>query len=392
MANTNKTIYGLFNDSFPPVLDGVTLTVVNYTKWLVEAGKPVSVVTPWHPVDIPHPNYDIYRYFSIPVYNRKPYRYGYPLFDYKIWRKMREVPFKIVHAHCPFSSGRLARYAANYHKVPLVATFHSKYRDDLKKGLIKPIFDFVMKRLVEFYNTADAVWIPQASVEETLREYGITAPVTVVENGNDFVGDVQEIKALKQQARLAHNIPDSKLVLLFVGQHIEAKGVMIIIDSLRLLADRGIDFEMHFAGTGNHVEAMKRRCQSLNIDKYVTFHGVIQEREKLRDLYMAADLFLFPSFYDNAPLVVREAAAMLTPSILPIGSTSAENIVNGENGFLTHTTAKDYADVVASLASDRGAISHAGQGAHNTICRSWQDVVNEVIGRYDKIISRYYSR
>lgn len=40
------------------------------------------------------------------------------------------------------------------------------------------------------------------------------------------------------------------------------------------------------------------------------------EREILKRYYVAADLFLFPSLYDNAPLVIREAAALGTPSVL----------------------------------------------------------------------------
>ena len=35
----SREVYGLFNDSFPPVLDGVTLTVENYSRWLHEAGR-----------------------------------------------------------------------------------------------------------------------------------------------------------------------------------------------------------------------------------------------------------------------------------------------------------------------------------------------------------------
>ena len=42
-----KKYYGLFNDSFTPVLDGVTLTVENYCKWLKQSGREVCVVTPW---------------------------------------------------------------------------------------------------------------------------------------------------------------------------------------------------------------------------------------------------------------------------------------------------------------------------------------------------------
>ena len=58
----------------------------------------------------------------------------------------------------------------------------------------------------------------------------------------------------------------------------------------------------------------------------------------------AADLFLFPSMYDNAPLVVREAAMMGTPSVILKGSTASEVIVDGVNGFLADQTPDSYAD------------------------------------------------
>ena len=34
-------LYGIFNDSFPPILDGVTLTVQNYAHWL--SMNPVNI-------------------------------------------------------------------------------------------------------------------------------------------------------------------------------------------------------------------------------------------------------------------------------------------------------------------------------------------------------------
>lgn len=135
---TGPNLYGLFNDSFPPVLDGVTLTVENYCQWLAAAGHKVCVVTPWTPGPCPEGDFTMYRYLSLPIYNRHPYRYGYPRFDPFIWRKLRSTPFRLVHAHCPFSSGRLAAYAARKHDIPLVATFHSKYRTDLERSLPGP--------------------------------------------------------------------------------------------------------------------------------------------------------------------------------------------------------------------------------------------------------------
>ena len=175
--------------------------------------------------------------------------------------------------------------------------------------------------------------------------------------------------------------------MLFVGQHILEKGLKIIIEALALLGN--MPFRMNFIGTGYAAGDMKRLAESLHLEDRVTFHGVITDRETLRRYYAASDLFLFPSFYDNAPLVVREAAAMGTPSILLTGSTAAEMISDGENGFLTSRTPTDYARLISAIATDREALGRAGKGARATLCRSWQNVVGEVINRYDEIIDRY---
>ena len=180
-------LYGIFNDSFPPILDGVTLTVENYVYWLMKKGLKPCVVTPWNPVSTPV-DCEIMKFFSLPIQSRKPYRYGYPKLDPFIWKKLRNTNFRLVHAHCPFSTGRLGVYVKKKNGVPLIGTFHSKYRDDLKHSFKSApwMVNIIMKRILNFFNACDEVWIPQAQVEETVREYGYKGPLTVVENGNDF--------------------------------------------------------------------------------------------------------------------------------------------------------------------------------------------------------------
>lgn len=386
-----RCVYGLFNDSFPPALDGVTLTVQNYAKWLAAQNQRVCVITPWDPYDFPHPEFEMHRYFSVPLYRRHPYRYGYPRLDPLIWWWLRRLPFKIVHAHCPFSSGRLAQYAARRHDIPLVATFHSKYQTDLARVLSKPMLKFQMRRIRNFYNSVDALWIPQAAVEETVREYGITAPVAVVDNGNDFYVADSELDAVKRQARMDMAVPEGRLMLLFVGQHIKEKGVDVIIDALRLLPE-SLDWQMHFVGNGYAEGEMKRRVASLNLADRVVFHGVIGDREGLRRIYAAADLFLFPSFYDNAPLVVREAAALGTPAVLLEGSTAAEVITHGQNGFLSERTPRAYADAIMQIHQHPDILREMQLGARSSLCRSWRNVMEEVVERYNDIICRYESK
>lgn len=151
MKENEEKYLGLFNDSFPPVMDGVTLTVTHYADWLLQAGLRPCVVTPDSP-DKPEVPYPVLRYFSLPIASRHPYRYGYPRLDFSIRRRLRDTPFALVHAHSPFSAGRLALQTARRQGVPQVATFHSKFRTDLEHSLrfFPSLVNWVMKRLVNF--------------------------------------------------------------------------------------------------------------------------------------------------------------------------------------------------------------------------------------------------
>lgn len=385
---TDKHI-GIFNDSFPPIIDGVTLTVEHYAEYFQEKGKNPLVVTPWNPVKVEKP-YPVERFFSLPIKNRHPYRYGYPKLDPFIWRKMREIPFEIVHAHSPFSTGRLGVYAKKHQGVPLIGTFHSKYREDLKHSFRSTpwMVPIIMKRILDFFNACDEVWIPQAQVEETVREYGFKGPLTVMENGNDFKAIPEDgIAEVKRLARQDLGIADDELSMLFVGQHIYEKGIDIIFETL-LRLDRWMKWRMDFIGDGYAREDLIKKIHQHNLEDRVKVHGVVTDREKLQKHYAAADLFLFPSLYDNAPLVVREAAAMGTPSIIPEGSTASEVITDGENGFLTTRTPDDMASLILSLYADRRWIRHAGIGASKTLVKSWDEVMEEVMDRYRSLIAR----
>ena len=50
--------------------------------------------------------------------------------------------------------------------------------------------------------------------------------------------------------------------------------------------------------------------------------------------------------------MVREAAAVDTPAILLEGSTAAELVRDGDNGFLTRRTPEAYAAAIRAIASD----------------------------------------
>lgn len=382
-------MFGIFNDCFPPVMDGVSVATRNYAYWLHQKGEQVCVVTPSADEYEDREPFPVLRYCSIPLIFRNPYRMGLPQFDRHIRKSLNELPFSLVHAHCPFSSGKLALQQARMRHIPMVATFHSKYRADFERFMpIKAVVDYLIRDVVDFYNQADEVWIPQASVEETLREYGYRGKIEVVDNGNDFAGTFSEEE--RKQVRLQLGLKADEPLLLFVGQHIYEKNLDFLLRSVALLKD--MPFRMFFIGTGYAASALQELARHLGLENRVSFLGRIIEREQLRRYYLAADLFLFPSRYDNAPLVVREAAALHTPSLMLEGSTASAVIRNGENGFLTTENTEEYAGRIRSILQDLDLLARVAQGASDSLARSWEDIAGEVADRYRNLMNRFSRR
>ena len=377
---------GLFCEVFPPIMDGVAVCVQNYAYWMQKKMGAVSMVTP-HARNAHYESYDyqILDYMSIPVPGRAPYVTGVPRLDLGFQNRLRQHQFKIIHAHSPFSAGNLAVRVARKQGVPMIATFHSKFKDDFKKEVK---FDFLVKPMlnavVSFFNKADEVWVPQESVKEVIREYGYKGPLEVVENGSDLAADYPDSYFADARAKLG--IGPDEFVLLFVGQHIWQKNTRLVIEALERLND--LPFRMFFVGTGYAAGEMKSLVHEKGLDSKVTFTGMLTSREEIVTYYAAADLFLFPSLYDNAPLVVREAAALHTPSIMLEGSTAATILRDGENGFLSPQDLDSFVARVRSLMADRDLVRRVGLTASRSIVRPWEDVVDEGLDRYDALIAR----
>ena len=375
----------LFNDSFPPVMDGVSVCVNNYAYWMQKKVGDVAVITPNVPgADYSVHDFDVIDFFSVPVPFRKPYVTGVAEMDPAFLRKIAQSRFKIVHAHCPFGSGQAAQRIAKLQNIPCIATFHSKYRDNFSRVIPeKHVVDLIIKRIISFYEGADQVWVPQASVEEVIREYGYKGKVEVVDNGSDLCADYPEKYFV--EARESMGIGQDEFVLLFVGQHIWEKNVKFIIEALEAIKD--LKFRMFFVGTGYAADAMKELVSEKGLDRQVTFIGNITERERIKKFYAAADLFLFPSLYDNAPLVVREAAALHTPAVMVRGATASSILSDGENGFLIGDDVKSFEAKLRELIADPQRVHRVGVQASRSIVRSWEDVVGEVLDRYNALIA-----
>ena len=376
---------GLFCDAFPPVMDGVSVCMQNYAYWMQKKVGGVCVVTPNVPgADYSEHDYKVFDYLSVPVPMRHPYVTGIAEIDPTFLARIATTRFKILHAHCPFASGMAAMRISRLQQIPLVATFHSKYRDDFSRVLPKLAVDMIIDQIIDYYERADLVWVPQESVIDVIREYGFKGHVEVMDNGSDLVADYPEKYFVEARQRLG--IAPEEFVLLFVGQHIWEKNPRLIIEGLARIPD--VPFRMFFVGIGYAAEEMKALVSERGLDDRVTFVGSITDRKKLTDYYAASDLFLFPSLYDNAPLVVREAAALHSPAVMAKGATASTILEDGVNGFLVDNDPDKMAELLRELIHDPERVHRVGVQASRTIVRSWEDCVEEVIDRYNSLLKK----
>ncbi|MDD4164295.1 MAG: glycosyltransferase [Eubacteriales bacterium] len=370
---------GQFCDVYPPETDGVGMVVKSYTEELTKLNHRCYYISPKIPNYSDTHDFPTFHYMSIRLANGI-YRAGVPIIDIPYRKSIKKTSFDIIHAHSPFSAGREALRIAKKQNVPLVSTFHTKYYDDFySKTHSKLLAKTGIRYIVDFYNDCDEIWAVNNSTSDVLREYGYKKDIQIMPNGtNSWHPAPGGENAAKERFGLRND-----RIFLFVGQQDWKKNIKHIIEALKIYSSSESDFKMVFAGKGSDEEEIKEFVNNLGLSSRCLFTGHISDRELLMSLYAQADLFIFPSLYDNAPMVVREAAAAGTPSLLLRNSCAAEGITHDYNGFLCDNTPKSIAECISSSLPKANQV---GLNAQKTIPISWSSIMIDVESRYKNLI------
>lgn len=138
-------------------------------------------------------------------------------------------------------------------------------------------------------------WLANMCKESYLNKFKICN----IPNGIEH----DEVKLCKDELRDKYNIPKEKRVILFVAADIrdERKGIKYILDIIPKCT------EYIFVAMGKEIHDVK-------FDNFIQL-GYINERNKINEIYSAADVFVIPSIDDNFPTTVLEAFANSIPVV-----------------------------------------------------------------------------
>ena len=382
-------------DSFPPIIDGVGRCVLECAKEFTTGGHGRCIVVTPHVPGRDYSNYPfpVFHFSSLPLPNME-YRAGYPYMP-SLVKKIGELKIDIIHAHSPFTAMTISKKLRKKFNVPIVYTQHTKWEYDIASAVGIPVIAKALEKYIySNINAADDVWAVSKKTGEHIVDRGFSGEFTVMQNGTDFPraeANPDLLRDIEQKYPLGENVP----VLLFVGRMMWYKNQMLTFEALEILNKSGFDFRMFFIGDGIDLADMKKTVRDKNLCDKVFFLGRVDDRELLRAYYTRSDLFVFPSTYDNAPLVIREAAACGCPPLVIRNSSASEILEESEENqtaFFAEETPESVAEGIARAFGDGERYAFVKKNAAEKIYLPWSKVIEISLEKYFEICKKYTTR
>ena len=288
------------SETYPPEINGVSLTAERTVRHLRAAGHDLQLVRPRQPGEPARRDAEEWRCGGgpIPMYPELRYGWATPAALRALWCEPGCTP-DLVHVATPGPLGWAALRAARAEGLPTSADFRTNfhaYCGHYGLGWLEPVALGYLRRL---HAMADATFVPTPELCEQLGRHGFER-LHVLGRGVDaraFSPEHRDVR-LRQQWRAA----EADRVLLYVGRLAAEKNVGLALQTFDRLSARRPGLKMVVVGDGPQRESLQRAHPT------VRFVGT-QRGAALARHYASADVFLFPSLTDTFGNVTLEALA-----------------------------------------------------------------------------------
>ncbi|MDR1759604.1 MAG: glycosyltransferase family 4 protein [Fibrobacter sp.] len=280
-------------------------------------------------------------------------------------RLAKKNKYDVIHAHWPFPHAFIAYGACKLFRIPLVLNFHGAELLLIRK------FPWVKPFLYWIIGQGNAIFANSrftAARIRAIRECEVHwSPYGTTLSSSPAPG----LHAVK-----------GRFKILFVGRHIERKGLEYLIQAAAKLDSSAM--EVRIVGEGDLTAELKNLGARI-APETVTFTGKLSE-EALRQEYENANLFVLPAVVDSKGdteglgVVLIEAMEYGLPVVASDVGGIPDVVVPGETGILVpEKDAEALAAAFQTLARDRNLAEQLIAGARRRV-REYFD--------WDKITAR----
>jgi len=352
-------------ETYPPELNGVSLTVERSVRQLRQRGHRVEVIRPRQAGDAAQPGPDEFLTRGCPIPMYPALRFGV-CSSAALRRRFEQSQPQIVHIATEGPLGWAALRAAQALSLPVSSDFRTnfhQYSGYYGLGWFSPV---VMDCLRRFHNQTQRTFVPTEATRRALVSAGFER-LEVVGRGVDTAQFTPEKRSAALRAEWG---AEAGPVLLYVGRLAAEKNVGLALCAFEAARLRMPGTTMVVVGDGP-----KRRRLEAEFPA-ARFVG-LQRGEALAQHYASADLFLFPSLSETFGNVTLEALASGLPVVAFDTAAAADHVDDCDNGLLAPVgDERAFVAAVCSLAwqyRHLGAVrAHARRAA---LKANWTDVL-----------------
>ena len=169
----------------------------------------------------------------------------------------------VIHAHWPFPHAYIALGAAKLFKIPLVLNFHgAELLLIRKKKWVKPLLKFAIGQAQAIFANSSFTASKIKAIRNVNVEwspYGTTLEKKNESNNSVILNEVNDPVTVSPHA------VNGKFKILFVGRHIERKGICYLIEAAKYLPKD--KFEIRIVGVGDLTEQLKKQAEAVGSTK-----------------------------------------------------------------------------------------------------------------------------
>lgn len=386
---------GIFTDTYPPFINGVSTSIAMLEKGLKKLGHEVYIVAV-NPENFSYKSEEDDRILRIPGIPTGIYDYRLTgIYSVRALNKIKEWNLDIIHSHTEFGVGMFARIVAKQYNIPLVHTYHTML-EDYTHYITKGYFDKTSKKIAEylakFYcdKTALELIVPSKKTYELFtKKYKIQNRVNIIPTGIDVERffkenfDSNDINYLRKEL----GIKDDDFVALFVGRLAIEKDIELLINSHKDIVKKHKNAKLMIVGGGPDYGLLVNLAIKLGIKDNVIFTNSIPW-EAIPQYYQVADVFVTASKTETQGLTVIEAMAASLPVVAIDDDAFKSIIVDGSNGYIFGDE-KEYKDKIINLIENRDELSRMGIQARSTSeSHSTDSYASEVLTVYKRCIDK----
>lgn len=393
---------GLFTDTYPPYINGVSTSVMMLKNGLEKLGHTVYVVTV---------NSESFSYRSednvlmipgVPI-GILDYRLT-SLYPMKAKKIIKSWNLDVIHSHTEFGVGSFARFFSKQYNIPLVHTYHTMYEEYIYY-ITKGYFDGPSKKLVEYLTlflcdkTVEELIVPTKKAYDLFKnKYKVKRNVHIIPTGIDVKRFYKENIDKKEKEALRKDIGLNKndYVVMFVGRIAKEKNIEFLINAHKKLIKKNKNAKLVIVGDGPDVKDLFELVDKNKLNKNVIFTGKVSW-DKVPIYYALCDVFVTSSTSETQGLTVIEAMAASKP-VVAIKDESFEIVIENEKNGLFFTNEKEYINLIEKLYNDKEYANKIGRKAcdkaklysEKAYAKNVLEIYNMVIKRDTNIFNKTF--